>query len=200
MNRMISICLVSVLIAYGCAGSNTIRTVEDENIFYSSYNPKIRIQIDPDFMFNKKTDEGNTGFVPGLGEKSAHVNVNKFLFVDRVSGKNRAVEIVLKELVSPKWFFKPSIFNINNHFDSGNVKIQGRNYQHCTFAVKRKSDYLLIRGRGRLVGANNNAMIVIYYIEPVGGDWSSNNLLTTDQRNGLNKFIEDSQKDIQFLN
>jgi hypothetical protein len=122
MNRVISICVVSVLIAYGCAGSNTIRTVENENIFYSSYNPKIRIKINPDFRFNKKTDVGDTGFSAGMGEKSANVKVNKFLFRDRVSGNNRAVEIVLKELVSPRWSFKPAIFNINNHFDSGSEK------------------------------------------------------------------------------
>ena len=29
MNRMMSICIVSFLITYGCAGTNTIRTVED---------------------------------------------------------------------------------------------------------------------------------------------------------------------------
>jgi len=199
MNRTISICVVSLLLAYGCAGTNTIRTVEDENIFYSSYNPKIRIKIDSDFTFNKKTDVGDTGFSAGMGEKSANVKVNKFLFLDRSSGKNRAVEIVLKELVSPKWSFKPVIFNINNHFDSGSEKIQGRNYQHCTFAVKRKNDYVLIRGLGRLVGANKNAMIVIYYVEPVGGDWSNSELLTTDQKARINTFIENSQKDIQFL-
>jgi hypothetical protein len=58
---------------------------------------------------------------------------------------------------------------------------------------------LLIRGVGRLVGANKNAMIVIYYVEPVGGDWSNSELLTTDQKTRINTFIEDSQKDIQFL-
>lgn len=199
MNRMMSICVVSLLIAYGCAGSNTIRTVEDENVFYSSYNPKIRIKINPEYTFIKKTDVGDTGFGTGLGEKSANIKVNKFLFLDRNSGKNRGVEIILKELVSPRWFFKPVIFKIKNPFDSGKVKIHGKNYQHCTYAVKRQNDYMLIRGIGRLVGANKNAMIVVYYFEPVGGDWSNRDLLTTNQKTLINQFAEDSQKDIQFL-
>lgn len=199
MNRMMSICIVSVLIAYGCAGSNTIRTVEDENTFYSSHKPKIRIKINPDFKFNKETDKGDSQFGTGMGEKSANFKINKFLFVDRSSGNNRGVEIILKELVSPKFFFKPGLFKINNSFNSGTIKIHGQKYEHCTYAVKRKSDYLLIRGMGRLVGANKNALIVVYYFEPVRGDWSDNNLLSSDQKSWLHKFIADSQTDIQIL-
>jgi hypothetical protein len=200
MNRMISMCvIVSVLVSFGCAGTETIRTVEDDNIFYSSYNPKIRLKINPDFKFNKETDKGDTQFSTGLGEKSANVRVNQFLFVDRSSGNNRGVEIILKELVSPRYFFKPALFNIDNPIDSGSEKIQGKNYQHCTFLAKRKNGYLLVRGMGRLLGANKNAMIVIYYFEPVGGEWGNQSFWSTDQKNWVNKFIEDSRKDIQFL-
>ncbi|MCJ7757637.1 MAG: hypothetical protein MUP24_05780 [Gillisia sp.] len=197
---MMPICIVLfVLVSFGCGGSNIIRTVQDDNIFYSSSKPKIKLKINPDFKFDKKTDQGDTGFSTGLGEKSVNSKTNKFLFVDRVSGKNRAVEIVIKELTSPKWFFKPNIFNPKNPFDSGIIKILGNNYHYCTYAIKKPNHYLLQKGTGRLIGANKNAMIVIFYLARVAGDWSNPDMLTAEQKRQLIEFTEDSKKDIQFI-
>ena len=109
------------------------------------------------------------------------------------------MEIVLKELTSPKWFFKPDIFNSGNHFDSGRITLQGNNYQYCTFAVKRPNDYVLVRGIGRIIGAKKNAMIVILYFEQVWGDWSNPDLLTMEQRKQLNDFVENSKRNVQIL-
>ena len=191
--------VVCILLIFGCAGPERVRTVQDDNIFYSSSNPNIRIKINPDFKFNKETDNRDSGFSSGYGEKSSNRKVTRFLFIDRVSGKRRGVEIVIAELLSPRWSFSANIFSPKNNYDSGRIKIQGNNYQYCTFVVRQPNNYLLIRGIGRIVGANNNVSIVIYYLEQATGDWSNINLLTAEQKKQLNELIEDSKRDIEIL-
>jgi hypothetical protein len=198
---MLSHCfiIVCILLIFGCAGSERVRTVQDDNIFYSSSTPKIRIKINSDFKLDKETDNLDTGFSTGYGEKSSTQKITKFLLIDRVSGKRRGVEIVIVELTSPGWSFNPKIFKPKNQFDSGKIKIQGNNYQYCTYAVRKPNNYLLVKGMGRIVGAKGNAMILIYYLEQATGDWSNKARLITEQIKQLNEFIEDSKRDIQIL-
>jgi hypothetical protein len=191
--------IIAIGFLFGCAGLERIRTVQDDNIFYSSSTPKIRIKINPDFKFENETDSHERGYGFDSGERSSNIKVDKFLFIERVSGKHRGVEIKIQELLTRNWFFTPDIFKPKNQFYAGKLKIQGNTYQYCTFAVKSSNNYLLINGIGRLIGGNNNAMIIIYYLEQATGDWSNFNMLTSEQKKQLDEFIEDSEKDIQIL-
>lgn len=190
--------IVCILWTFGCAGER-VRTVQDDNIFYSSSTPKIRIKINPDFKLDKETDNQDAGFSTGYGEKTSNRKTTKFLFIDRVSGKRRGVEIVITELLAHGWSFSANIFKSENPFDSGRIKIQGCNYQYCTFAVRQPKNYLLVKGIGRIVGGNSNAMIVIYYFEQSTGDWSNKSTLTPENKKQLNEFVEASNRDIQIL-
>ena len=68
------------------------------------------------------------------------------------------------------------------------------------FAFLHKSGaYNIVRGYGRRVGTNDNAMIRIYYLERVAGDWSNLKMLNPQQKRYLNDFIEASKKDIEIL-
>jgi hypothetical protein len=68
------------------------------------------------------------------------------------------------------------------------------------FAFLHKSGvYNIVRGYGRRVGTQDNAMIRIYYLEQVAGDWSNLNTLTPEQQTHLSAFIEDSKKDVEIL-
>jgi hypothetical protein len=190
--------IIAISFLFGCAGER-IRTVQDDNIFYSSSTPKIRIKINPDFKLKDETDSHESSFGSYGGESSSTIKVEKFLFIDRVSGKPRWVEIVIQEILTRRWSYNPNIFKPKNQFYAGKLKIQGNTYQYCTFAVKNPNNYLLINGIGRLVGGNSNAMIVIYYLEQATGEWSDFNMLTSEQKKQLDEFIKDSEKDIQIL-
>ena len=191
--------IIAIGFLFGCAGKERIRTVQDDNIFISNSTPKIRTKINSDFKFNKETGDYQSNFNPDYGEKSSNRKVAKFLFIDQISGKGRAIEIVIVELMSPNWEFKPNIFPVKDPFSKGTVKMQGQNYQYCIFAEKTPDDILLIKGIGKLVSGRGNAMIVIYYIEQVTGDWSNFNMLTSEQKKQLDEFIKDSEKNIQIL-
>ena len=190
--------IIAIGFLFGCAGQR-IRTVEDDNIFYSNSTPKIRIKINPYFKFNKETGDYQSSFNLDYGEKSSNRKVAKFLFIDQISGKSRVIEIMIVELVAPNWQFKPNIFPIKDPFSKGTVKMQGQDYQYCIFADRTPDDILLIKGVGKLVGGRGNAIIVIYYIEQVTGDWSNFNRLTSKQKKQLEEFIEDSENGYKIL-
>jgi hypothetical protein len=191
--------IMCFFIIFGCAGHDKIRTVQENNIFYSSSTPSTKIKINPDFKLHKETDDQHSGFSSGFGEKSSSQDISKFLFIDKISGKRRAVEIIIAEMVTPNWTFKSNIFTVKDPFDSGNVTIQGENYQYCTHVIINPNNSLLIKDIGRLVGARSRAMIIIRYLEQVTGDWTNLALLSSEQRKQLDVFIEDSGNDIQIL-
>jgi len=186
-------------IILGCGGSKIERTVLDDNIFYSSNRPKIRIKINPDFRFEEEKDERGLASNELSGERSSNVKINNYFFEGRISGKPRAVSITIQELTTPGWFFQPKIFDAKNELDSGKIKIQGKTYRYCIFTVARPNNDLLVRAIGRISGTDKNCMIKIVYLEQVTGDWGKIDLLTADQQRQLNEFIEDSKKDIQIL-
>ena len=191
--------IASFFIILGCGGSKIERTVLDDNIFYSSNRPKIRIKINSDFRFEEGKAEKDFGSSDLSGERTTNVKINKYFFKDRISGKPREVIITIQELTTPTWYFQPNIFNAENEFDSGKIKIQGKTYQYCIFAVARPNNDLLVRAIGRISGTDNNCMIKIVYLEQVTGDWSNIDLLTADQQRKLNEFSEDSKRDIQII-
>ena len=186
-------------IILGCGGSRIERTVQDDNIFYSSNRPKVRIKINPDFMFVGEKDEKGLASNELSAASGSTVKVNNYFFQDRISGKPRSVIITIQELTTPTWYFQPKIFDAENEFDSGKTKIQGKTYQYCIFAVPRSNNDLLVRAIGRISGTDNNCMIKIVYLEQVTGDWSNIDLLTADQQRKLNEFTEDSKRDIQII-
>ena len=190
--------IIAIGFLFGCAGER-VRTVQDDNIFYSSSTPKIRIKINPDFKFKEGTDEHETGFSLGHGEMSSTQKLSNYLFIDHISGKPRAIKIEIIEIVEHRWEFKPNIFGEKDPFKKGIVKIQGKDYQYCIYAVNTPDGFQLIKGIGKLVGGQGKAIFIIYYYENVTGDWSNFNMLTSEQNKQLDEFIEDSEKDIQIL-
>jgi len=190
--------IIAIGFLFGCAGER-VRTVQDDNIFYSSSTPKIRIKINPDFNFKEEKDEQKSGFSLGNGDKSSTTKLSSYLFIDHISGKRRAIEIRMIEIVEHRWEFRPNIFTQKDPFKKGIVKIQGKDYQYCIFSVNAPDGSYLIKGIGKLVGGQGKAIFKIYYYEYVTGDWSNFNILTSEQNKQLDEFIEDSEKDIQIL-
>ncbi|MDC3237266.1 hypothetical protein OAT93_00880 [bacterium] len=190
--------IIAISFLFGCAGER-VRTVQDDNIFYSSSTPKMRIKINPDFKLKEETDEHETGFSLGNGDKSSTTKLSSYLFIDHISGKLRAIGIEIEEIVEHRWEFEPNIFRLKDPFKKGIVKIQGKDYQYCIFAVNTPDGFVLIKGIGKLVGGHGKAMFKIYYYGYVTGDWSNFNMLTSEQNKQLDEFIEDSDKDFTFL-
>ena len=190
--------VIAIGFLFGCAGER-VRTVQDDNIFYSSSTPKMRIKINPDFKLKEETDKQESGFSLGNGDKSSTTKLSSYLFIDHISGKPRAIGIEIIEIVEHRWTFNPTIFKQKDPFKKGIVKIQGKDYQYCIYAVNTPDGSYLIKGIGKLVGGQGKAIFIVSYYEYVTGDWSNFNMLTSEQKKQLDEFIEDSDKDIAFL-
>ena len=192
--------LFFVLTICACSGTEVKRSVMDDNIFFSSSKPKISIKIDPSFKMAKEDEKSTLGFDTRGGEKASNVKIEQYIFSGKGSNKAKAVMIEFQELTSPKWKFNPTLFKAPNVYDSGSLKIHGKSYQYMVFAFFHKSGaYNIVRGYGRRVGSEDNAMIRIYYLERVAGDWSNLKMLNPQQQRYLNDFIEASKKDIEIL-
>ncbi len=199
---LISIALIFfVLTICACSGMKVKRSVVDDNIFFSSSKPKIRIKIGPLFKLDKEDKKSVLALCSRSGaEKSSNVKIDQYVFSGSGSKKNKLVMIQFQELMSPKWQFTRTLFRANNMFDSGSIKIHGKSYQYMVYAfLKKNGTYNIVRVYGRRVGANNNAMIRIFYLERVTGNWSNLKMLSPKQQTHLLTFIEAGQKDIEIL-
>jgi hypothetical protein len=192
--------LFFVFTIYACIATEVKRSMEKDNVFFSSSKPKIRIKIDPLFKLAKEEEKSASGFDTRGTDRTSNVKIEQYIFSGKGSKKGKAVMIEFQELISPKWQFNPTLFKAPNVFDSGSMKIHGKSYQYMVFAFLHKSGaYNIVRGYGKRVGTNDNAMIRIYYLERVAGDWSNLKMLNPQQQRYLLEFIEDSKKDIEIL-
>lgn len=205
----------------GCAGLGIERRVQD-NIFYSSHYPKIKIRIHPDFRYMgtyKKTSIG--GNLP----QGSTLESNFYLFGE-VGDNNivqKGVEIVFHKLSSGIWL--PDLFSgWKLKFDVRSVRIRDQVYQHAVTATKNPfgkkdkkiiydkgyiiSNCYLMRGLARVVTRSEDTYMVICYIEDLayntdikyGCDkWRSAAMHTDEQKRFLQGFLERSEKSIQIL-
>jgi hypothetical protein len=190
-----------ILTICACAATEVKRSMMDDNVFFSSSKPAIRIKLDPLFKLAKEDEKSTSGFDTHGSMKTSNVKVEQYIFSGSGSKKDKAVMIEFQELVSPRWEFNPTLFKADNVFDSGSIKIHGKSYQYMVYAFLYKNGYYnIVRGYGKRAGAGNNAVIRIYYLEQVTGDWSNLKMLSSEQQTHLRIFLEAAEKDVEILN
>jgi len=206
---------------FSCAGMETKRGVQD-NIFYSSSNPKINIKINPDFtytgseiqdqcVYDRTKDEnpivkrgklhwaGSTPLHNVFARKESHKFYNSEL--------KRRIKIDISTITTQEHFWlSDRLFDqVKNKLASGVVSINGKKYQYCVFTdMSSLGNCWLVKSLGRIVSAKSDSKMNIIYEENLEGkytcsDWEKAYLLNNDQKVFLNEFIESGEKDIQIL-
>jgi hypothetical protein len=197
--------IVCLLIIFSCAGMKTKRGVQD-NIFYSSSNPKINIKINPDFAYTGSGTNQMRGHDSRRSQvsKSTGIEIERYKFFNKDLKRN--IEIKISTLTTANWYWRSGLFDrVKNKLDSGVETISGKRYQYCVFTDRSSSGTCwLVKGLGRIVSANSDSVMHIYYSENLEGkytcsDWENKNLLTDDQKVLLDELIECCEKDIQIL-
>ena len=195
----IYISIISLFLLLSCGGSEIIRTIQADNVFFSSYQPKIRIKINPEFKLFKDDQLSDAGFSTDGSLSSTNATIENYYLIKSGADKIRVIQIIFQKLNSPRWSFEQNIFPFDNVYDAGRLKINGINYKYCIFANKAIDRSTINSSIGRLLGSNDEAMIIINYSENVSGDWSNLKNITNKQSDYLNTFISDSRNDIQIL-
>ena len=217
--------VVCLVLTFGCAGMKPERTVLQDNVFYSSTSPKIKIKIHSDFKYIGKAEKHKWS---ESVEKTAttHFEGESYLFGHIEDDKIvKGVVIRIFTLGETHWYWLPDLFSwVKDKLDSGDMKIQGKRYQRIVFASrlfsKDEADFIsdkgyiipscfLVKGLGRIVSVDGRTKMYIFYIEDTSHlsdnkysyrrDWISKYMLTNEQEEFLKEFIDRSEKNIQIL-
>jgi hypothetical protein len=201
MIRLIAMFILLLLPA--TTGAMTTTWDEKAHIFRVSY-PKIAVKLADSFVFNGKDASNNFGFFSSGGESGTNINSEAHLFLDQKRGK--AVKIVIANLNRGYW--KSDLSDrIKNPLDKGEIKGERHKYRYVVMAAKTQNGgCLLINRVARIYGANKQTLLECYYIQDVASKlgnyskWEKANALDEGQRALLSTFIQDSKKEIQFIN
>jgi hypothetical protein len=200
------------------------RTVLQDNVFYSSTSPKIKIKIHSDFKYigkveklkwSESVEKTATTHFEGESYLFGHIEDDKIL---------KGVVIRIFTLGETHWHWSADLFSwVKDNLDSGDMKIEGKRYQRIVSVSrlfsKDEADFIsdkgyiipscfLVKGLGRIVSADGRTKMYIFYIEDIRHihgikyscrDWINKNMLTNEQEEFLKEFIDRSEKNIQIL-
>lgn len=209
----------------GCASSFQ-RGVMEENIFFSSSQPKIKIKIDSSFEYLGKMKKMD------VIEVHSYTNTFKtteaFIF-GNIGDDNTFKNGVVINFISlgdrDTEFITDGFSWIKYQLESKTIKINKKTYQKSIFPapfffrneirnIIFDKEYVipnsfLMQGLSRNVSLNNNMIMQIYYMDEISSfnkeknyelsEWIDINKLREDQQKRLNEFMTTCQKNIQFL-
>jgi len=186
--------LVGFTFIVGCAGADFKREVSDDNIFYSTHKPSIKIKINPEFKLIK--DQHRVKIVP-----ETHIKKETFVFQHTKNKSRKTIAIQFSRITKSGVAYNPNFFsNATNLYDRGSIYYLGKFYDFCINAEKIKSGYRLNKLIGCRTGLYNEGLFLIVYSEIVSdGDWSNIKNISHDQQEHLLRFIEQSEKDIKII-
>jgi hypothetical protein len=163
----------SFFLFLNCDESKIIRTVQEDNVFYSSYQPKIGIKINPESKHFTDDQFSDAGFSSDRSLAASNVTVERYYFIKSRADKTRVIQIIIQKLNSPRWSFEQNIIPFDNVYDLCSFKSNRISYKYSIFANKALDRSPINSSIGRLLGSNYEAMIIINYSENVSGDWSN---------------------------
>jgi hypothetical protein len=206
MKNLIVVLLCLVLA--GCVAPATHRGIIDNQIFYSTGIPKIKVALTdkPDRVFShkdrvfKKFENRNETFIE---DRETFV----FLYLDEDLIKNA---VVIKYLKMNKGYYFPEIFSFyKTPFDSGKKLVDGRMFMSVSGLLTSNAmindsvedqieqagiglpNYFLVRTLGRRIGVGKNSIIYISYLENLNltgdaeffdSDWADITLFNDKQK------------------
>lgn len=209
--------------SYGCSGLKIKRSVQD-NIFYSSATPKIKIRISPEYQYIGSTESSYHSAGEGL---SIDTVLYTFVRVEDNTVK-KGIIIRINTLHSGIWLSRGKgdlVKWMKNKLETGDVMINGKVYDYGVQAFSRvfdKNTTNLITSKGYSISRcymlkslsrvtshyREGAKIDIWYLEDASQfqgiryswkDWKSIDLLSISQKEFLKKYAERSLKDFQIM-
>ena len=185
MIRKVSILILGMcsMIFLGCATLTIERTVSSNNEFYSSYTPKIQVNVNPDFTYL-----GEFKYIKNISYRdsdgSSIVTNHTYSFVEPDYKNYVQKGVIIRIATIEQGYVLPDLYDrVKNTIDSGFTKINGEQYQHCTatsanirdrkienFITSKGyhfSNSYLVKVLGRRAGAENKTRFDIFYIESV---------------------------------
>jgi hypothetical protein len=219
-HKMLFYLVLTCLCLAGCAMN---RFVQDDNVFVSSANPPIKIRVSEEMKYIGKEVAKQVPIDYRLGTGGTFIDTEIYAFLKIDASNVLSKGVIIRFCEAQAGEFWPELFAaVRNKLTSGDVKINGKNYQFMTMAAsnifsKSEVDQLLdkrykipdcfmVKFLGRIAGPNRDQTFMIIYFEDIKNFvgypckvWSDANLLTDKQKQLLEKFEHDFARDIQIL-
>ncbi len=220
--------LFILLLITGCAGLDKIeRNVSEENIFFSTISPKIKIKIDPSFKYIGKMKTADRNEIPGGPYYFERHEAFIFGNIGDDNTFKKGLIIRLSSLDTIYIYYYDDLFEWVEYKlePTKTIKINKKNYQQCIFPLSfffRNEmrdviydkgyvipNWFLIQGLSKVVSTKKDVMMYIYYMEEVSSfnkekeysisEWMDINNLREDQQKRLDEFKTSCQKNVRFL-
>ena len=150
------------------------------------------------FKYVGEKSDSDTGSGRTSGEATTGIQIERHGF--RNNSEKKYITIKIEKLTGRNWYFNPGFYKFKTVYDSGKKSYANKRYEYCVFPYKNKDNrYFLVKALGRLSGPKNKTKLQIIYEKSVDGQWGGLGTLSVDQREELNSFIADSEKDIQII-
>ena len=220
LNFFMILCSTFVL---SCSTMKAERNVQD-NIFYSSANPEIKIEINPDFKYIGDIEKTYySKYKTQLGGSK----VDKVIYLFGIIDNNKILKrgIVIRIDIMGQGYWLPDLFEKRKYIiDSGFVNISKERYQYAVFSsTARYGDVeenlfdkgvkvpncCIVKSIARIVGVDKRTTVKIDYIEDISfnsdreyscKEWREVNQLSGDQKVYLIQFLDRSEKNFKMLN
>lgn len=142
-----------LLLAYGCAGTNTNRTVDSNNIFDSSSEPKLSIEVSQNLQYLGEVEQKGK-HKEKIGSRSLQIKKFSYLFGRVESGKRleRGILVRIEHVQKGSW--RPEIFIDEGYMlVEDDVMFGSKIYQHMvtvTSSMFTPAEMELIENEGKL--------------------------------------------------
>ena len=188
MKNLIVLMLFCIL-AVGCVSSNT-RGVIDNQIFYSSNQPNIKITVSDDYNFQEVKNHCYV-FDNYSGEA---VYISFF--------ENSTIENTVDYYYHPsKWMF--DYVKLSEKIDTGTLNILGKQWYYCNSIIKQSNGKCCFaRNLGHFT-SDHNVLTVRYFKRLSKHDcfkWENHDILTKEQIEIMTDVIKTFEEDVAFSN
>lgn len=188
------------LIAIGCAGLEIKRGVEG-NLFHSSSNPKMNIEVGEGYKYLGEKSAGRSQFAVD-SERSANFKTETYRFSN--PQKRSVITIQIDTLVAQRISWQKFDYKkLPNLIEGGVETLGGEKYQYGIYTFANDRGCYLTKQNGRRVGGDSATNLTIYYLERIGAtsvfnQWRNPEMLSGEQRARLSAFLKNWEADIQI--
>jgi len=191
----LAIIICCTILIPSCASFQITRTVSENNIFFSSAQPELRIKVNKSFTYRGNKENAFTERC--YDDRSAHLERETFIFENRMDDRFLCIDI--SRLTDPKTFFLKDFIGMSPPLDSGTVDFKDGTYRYIVIAEVYNSIPILLKIIKRISGPTNNISTMIMYGENVDGTWGSPESLTERQKNRLQEFNHNWEKAFEIF-
>lgn len=194
------------LLVAGCVAQKPAVNVDENQIHFNM--PKMTLELDDAYIYENVGRDRHFSFFDDGGTTGTGISSERHLFYSIASGDEHLILVVYSTLTRAYTEFRPVSFDHENGLlQKGEEVFDGVKMKYGVFPYSDdKGGCHLKKHMVKTAGAGNNRLLEIIYFEEVAyssdfpyrcSDWTNPDKLTPAQKERLDRFLENSRKDIR---